>query len=207
MASVRIINGYRHVHIFLFRDYATVLEKMLSTGYDQPLTLNQAVNLTCDTPRVYPLGYLPPPEDLENRCPTWQCHQNEDQIHGSLIKMGNKYKREDGAISGLFQLAAGRRKVESVLAQEFDSDVKLAKIAETRCSNKQLWRTNGGIVSNADGEPMIMEGVSSFELIMDPEDENLASIRATGTDQYLRPVSGKLDLTLGKKYDWKIVRI
>ena len=178
----------------------------MSTGYDQPLALNQAVNLTCDTPRIYPLGYLPPLEDLENRCPTWQCHEDEEQIHGSLIKMGNKFKREDGAISGLFQLAA-RRKKESVLAQEFDSDVQLARIAETRCSNKQLWWINGGIVSNTDGEPMIRDGVSSFELIMDPEDENLASIKATGTDQYLRPVSAKLDLTLGSKFDWKIVRI
>lgn len=195
MASVRIIIRNNNTYINLSRDYGAVLEKMLSTGYDQALTLNHGVNLTCDTPRIYPLGYLPITEDLETRCPTWQCYQNGEE-------------KEDSAISGLFQLAAGRRTVESVLSQESDSEVMLARISETTCSNTQLWRVNRkGKVSNADGEPMIMDGVSSFELIMDPENENLASIRTNITNQYLRPVSGRKELTLGTKFNWKIVRI
>ena len=60
---------------------------------------------------------------------------------------------------------------------------------------------------NGDGQLMMMDGAPSFELIINMENNNLASIRATGTDKYLRTVAGKLDVTLGDKFDWEMIRI
>jgi len=172
-----------------FRDYAAVLEKMLSNGYEKPLTLNPSVSLTCDTPRIYPLGST---LTINNRCPTWQCYQEGE-------KKGN---------AGLFQLRAKRKgRKAAVLAQEEESELRLENIFTTRCSPAQLWQIDEDMIVNGDGQQMTVDGVSSFQLVPNSRDDKLVSIKAVGSDKFLMPERRKMQVTLGAEYAWQIIRV
>ena len=190
----------------IFRDYAAVLEKMLSNGYEQPLSLSPRLSLTCDTPRIYPLGSS---LSLDERCPSWKCYQEGDEKEEVGGKIFLSFAENNSyTIPGLFQLVSQRTGSKTaVLAQDLESELVLEKITTTRCSNTQLWRIDGQKIINGDGQPMTLDG-ASFELVPNTENTTLVYLRAAGTEKYLKPRAGKLEVALGAaEYEWQIIRI
>ena len=112
----------------LFRDYSTVLAKMLSNGYDQQTLIeNTQVSFTCDTPKVLPLFSKEDSRALDNRCPQWQCYEEgeEEKISGKGKSLSCPINVRYVRISGFFQISQPKPNEDRLITIGFDGALQI----------------------------------------------------------------------------------
>ena len=106
----------------------------------------------------------------------------------------------------MFQLSQVKDNGKRVLAAGLTGGLVLDQ-ANSVCSARQLWRLSGNqIVNTLTGSPLVVGGVSAWEIEKHPSKQGVVYIKNAGAG----PKSNKAYfkwLKLGRKYEWRITEV